>query len=334
MNNKFLAAWAVAALLAAAGVAAQPTRGIEELKPGFFRAQNNQHYTVFLVTSEGIILSDPINTEFAEWLRAELDRRFDVPVRYVLYSHHHWDHASGGAVFADTAEFVGHDAMPGKLALPASSTPLPAAAAAADANRNGRIERAEATGALADQFALHDADRDAALSGAEVVRGPLNDVHAAERLFSGTTTVTLGGKSVEMIHIGPTHSEDMTVLRFPAEDAVFLVDFVSLKRLPFRTMAGVDVDQLVATIEDVEQLDFTMAVGGHGAVGDKSDVAAHRRYLTELKAAVADGIARGQTLEQMQNALTLDAYRDWANYREWRTENIAGMHAFLTARAR
>ena len=126
------AALAAIAALAAAGAAAQPTptRGIEELKPGLFRAQNDQHYTVFLVTSAGIILSDPISTEFAQWLRGELDRRFDVPVRYVLYSHHHWDHASGGAVFADTAEFVGHEAMPAKLALPPASTPLPSAAAA------------------------------------------------------------------------------------------------------------------------------------------------------------------------------------------------------------
>jgi len=123
----------VCATLAALGASAQqaPTRNIEELKPGFFRAQNNQHYTVFLVTAEGIILSDPISTEFATWLRGELDRRFDVPVRYVLYSHHHWDHASGGAVFADTAEFVGQRAMPAKLAMPPASTPLPAAAAAA-----------------------------------------------------------------------------------------------------------------------------------------------------------------------------------------------------------
>ena len=327
------AALAAIAAVAAAGAAAQPTstRGIEELKPGLFRAQNDQHYTVFLVTPAGIILSDPISTEFAQWLRGELDRRFDVPVRYVLYSHHHWDHASGGAVFADTAEFVGHEAMPAKLALPPASTPLPSAAAATDANRNGRIERGEAAGALANQFALHDVDRDGALSGAEVVRGPLNDVHPAERLFADRTTVTLGGKSVEMIHIGPTHSEDMTVLRFPAEDAVFLVDFISLKRLPFRTLGGVDVEQLIATIAEVEQFDFTMAIGGHGSVGDKSDVAAHRRYLTELRAAVADGIAKGQTLEQLQATLTFDAYRDWANYREWRTENIAGMHALLTA---
>ena len=34
-----------------------------------------------------------------------------MPVRYVVYSHSHFDHAAGGAVFADTARFVGHENM-------------------------------------------------------------------------------------------------------------------------------------------------------------------------------------------------------------------------------
>jgi len=335
MTNKHFAVVCVLAVMGAVGaVKAQeaPARGIEEIKPGLYRAQNNQHYTVFLVTSAGIIVSDPINTEFAEWLRGELTQRFDVPVRYVLYSHHDWDHASGGAVFADTAEFVAQENFATALALPQANTPLPATAAAVDANRNGRIERSEATGALAQQFALYDANGDGALSGAEVARGPVSEVHPAQTLFKDRTTVTLGGKSVEMIHVGPTHAADMTVLRFPAERAVFLVDFISLKRLPFRNLPGYDIDQLVGTIRDVEALDFDVAIGGHGAVGNKDDVAAHRRYLEELRVAVADGIANGQTLEQLQASLTLDAYRDWASYQEWRTENIAGMYAILTAR--
>ena len=61
-------------------------------------------------------------------------------------------------------------------------------------------------------------------------------------------------------------------------------------------------------------------------------MAEHRQYLTELRAAVADGIAKGQTLQQMQASLTLDKYQLVGELCEWRTENIAGMHAILTAR--
>ena len=36
------------------------------------------HRAVFLVTDEGIILADPISTEFATWLKSEIDERFGV----------------------------------------------------------------------------------------------------------------------------------------------------------------------------------------------------------------------------------------------------------------
>ena len=88
-----------------------PAREIIPLTGDLYRARNGNWYTIFLVTPGGIILGDPINPAFATWLKGELDSRFKVPVRYVVYSHSHFDHAAGGAVFADTARFVGHEHM-------------------------------------------------------------------------------------------------------------------------------------------------------------------------------------------------------------------------------
>jgi len=89
----------------------EATRKITKIAGDLYRFQNNFHYSVFLVTPEGIIATDPISTEAAGWLKAELARRFKQPVKYVIYSHHHADHVSGGDVFADTAIFIGHENM-------------------------------------------------------------------------------------------------------------------------------------------------------------------------------------------------------------------------------
>ena len=80
---------------------------IEHITGGVYHATANTAGTAFLVTPEGIILADPLSPEFAGWLKGEFEARFSVPVRYVVYSHYHWDHGSGGGVFADTAQFVG-----------------------------------------------------------------------------------------------------------------------------------------------------------------------------------------------------------------------------------
>ena len=97
--------------LLAAGLAQaqnQPNRAITQVAGDLYRFQNNFHYSVFLVTPDGIIVTDPINAEAAAWLKGELAKRFDVPIKYLIYSHNHADHIAGGQVFADTATVVAH----------------------------------------------------------------------------------------------------------------------------------------------------------------------------------------------------------------------------------
>ena len=307
-----------------------PARTITKISGDVYRAQNNNHYTVFLVTSEGIVLGDPINREFAGWLKGELSRRFNVPVKYVLYSHHHWDHASGGEVFSDTADFVGHENMTKGLAMPPANTPLPAHTWSMDSNENGQIEQAEAGGNFRSNFRLFDANGDGALTGPEAVRGPLGDVRPPNVTYRDRKTIRLGGKTVEMIYTGIiTHCDDMSVLRFVEDGVVFVVDFIAIKRLPFRTMGSGRLDAWLNSIRAVENLDFNHVVPAHGEVGGKADIAEHRRYIEELREAVAEGIASGQTVEKLKESIRMEAYRNWQSYEAWRAENIEGMVALV-----
>jgi glyoxylase-like metal-dependent hydrolase (beta-lactamase superfamily II) len=86
-----------------------PKRDITKIAGDLYRFQNNFHYSVFLVTPAGIIVTDPIDAEAAKWLKAELAQRFNQPIKYLIYSHDHRDHIAGGEVFADTALVVAHE---------------------------------------------------------------------------------------------------------------------------------------------------------------------------------------------------------------------------------
>lgn len=99
-------------LLAAAlafGQQDKPVREITRITGEVYRFRNNFHYSVFAVTPDGIIATDPIDADAARWLKRELKRRFNKPVRYLIYSHDHADHISGGEVFTDTAVVVAHE---------------------------------------------------------------------------------------------------------------------------------------------------------------------------------------------------------------------------------
>jgi glyoxylase-like metal-dependent hydrolase (beta-lactamase superfamily II) len=86
-----------------------PVREITKIAGEVYRFRNANHYSIFAVTPVGVIATDPINAEAARWLRAEITRQFNQPVRYLVYSHDHADHIEGGEVFADTAVVVAHD---------------------------------------------------------------------------------------------------------------------------------------------------------------------------------------------------------------------------------
>ncbi len=318
-----------------------PQRVIEHVTGDVYRAQNNNHNTVFLVTSEGIILGDPINAEFSEWLKAELADRFGVPVRYVVYSHNHWDHASGGAVFADTAQFVGHANMHDYLALPPDSTTLSdvvgqyAPVAALDSNGNGRIERSEAAGNINDaQFAGFDANADNVLSGAEVVRGPLSGVHPPDITYKEQLELRLGGKRVHATWVGEmNHTLDMSRITFPDEGVMFVVDYITFGRLPFREMDFENgmYEEWMTAIRDTEALskDYEYVTTGHGPLGNSDTVTEWRVYFEQLHAAVAAAIADGQSLEEMRASIRIDDYSHWNGY-NWLDENVLGMYHFLT----
>jgi glyoxylase-like metal-dependent hydrolase (beta-lactamase superfamily II) len=306
---------------------AAPARAIVNITGQLYRAQNNNHYTVFLVTPEGIIMSDPVNRDFARWLKGELASRFKVPVRYVLYTHRDWDHASGGVVFADTAEFVGHENVLPALAPPAGNLALGGDNAKMDANRNGFIDKGEAAGALADRFAQFDFNRDGVVSGAEAARGSLADVHPPTVTFTDRHTVTLGSKRVTMTHLGAAHSDDSVVLHFPDERAVFSADILQVRRLP--GAVSPTVGAWIDALRVINSLDFEHALTGHALAGTKKDAAELLRYLEELSTGVAAGVGAGRSLAEIQKTLTLETFKAWERWDTTREAHIAAVYATL-----
>ncbi len=113
MTRRYLGSAAAAFVLLTALVAlAQtqaPVREITKITGEVYRFRNAGHYSVFAVTPAGVIATDPINADAAQWLKDEIRKRFNQPVRYLIYSHDHADHISGGQVFADTAVVVAHE---------------------------------------------------------------------------------------------------------------------------------------------------------------------------------------------------------------------------------
>jgi len=83
--------------------------------------RNGSHQAMFVVTNDGVIATDPVAYGRPTGGQAYVDEIRKVtnkPIKYLIYSHHHFDHIAGGKAFKDAgATVVAHHRAKDRLAL-------------------------------------------------------------------------------------------------------------------------------------------------------------------------------------------------------------------------
>jgi glyoxylase-like metal-dependent hydrolase (beta-lactamase superfamily II) len=92
--------------------------------------RNGNHQAMFIVTPEGVIATDPVaygRPTGGQQYIDEIKKVTQAPIRYLIYSHHHFDHIAGGKAFKDAgATIVAHKRAKERLEmLKDPHTPLP-----------------------------------------------------------------------------------------------------------------------------------------------------------------------------------------------------------------
>jgi len=105
-------------VLGAGGAAAQEIkREITRVTYDTYRFQNQFHVNIFVITGDGVVVTDPINAEAAAWLRTEIGKITDEPITHLIYSHSHGDHASGGTEYGEVPNVIMHENAPEDIDL-------------------------------------------------------------------------------------------------------------------------------------------------------------------------------------------------------------------------
>jgi glyoxylase-like metal-dependent hydrolase (beta-lactamase superfamily II) len=92
--------------------------------------RNGNHQSIFVVTKDGVIATDPVaygRPQGGAQYVAEIRKVTDKPIKYLVYSHHHYDHVAGGKAFKDAgATIIAHRRARQRLEkLGDPATPLP-----------------------------------------------------------------------------------------------------------------------------------------------------------------------------------------------------------------
>jgi cyclase len=102
------------------------------------------------------------------------------------------------------------------------------------------------------------------------------------RTFDHRLSIDVGGRSVELIEVGPAHTAGDTIVHVPDASTVFTGDILFIGGAPI-VWAG-PLSNWVAACDLLLELDVDTVVPGHGPVTDKDGIRSVREYLAYVDA--------------------------------------------------
>jgi hypothetical protein len=271
-----------------------PDREIVQLKGDLYRVRVGDQHTVFLVTTGGIALVDPISVETAQWLKEEFERRFPPGVvRFVLHTNHRFDRAEGASIFVAPAELIGQREFNGELAA---------------ARHEGALSIA-----ISDRVRAKDRNGDGLVRSEEVY----SRVRDVESHFDEKRVISLGGKTIEMVHAASGRMGDNTIVNFPSERTAFASDAPPLEDAAFNfdTWTPNDTKAWLAAAASL-QFDTLVLENGHAI--PRARITRLSTYVSDLVARVVDEYEAGRSPADFTEAKLPQGYRADAAFRDWR----------------
>ena len=104
------------------------------------------------------------------------------------------------------------------------------------------------------------------------------DLAPPTRTFDGRLDVEVGGRVVELIEVGPAHTQGDTIAYVADSKTLYTGDILFIGGTPI-VWAG-PLDNWIAACDLMSELDIDVVVPGHGPLTDKAGIARVRDYLS------------------------------------------------------
>jgi len=136
-----------------------------------------------------------------------------------------------------------------------------------------------------------------------------------DRTFTKSVTETIGGRTVEIIELGPTHTASDSIVFVPDARVVFTGDLVFTKVTPI--MWHGPVSTWINALEKIMALDADVYVPGHGPVSTRIELMDLLNYWTWLNTAVIHHKKAGLGIREIINRLV--TAREFAAFAGWKS---------------
>ena len=315
--------------LAAPAFAQHATVTETVLSPDVVVIRGRAENMVVLRTDAGLVIVDAlISPLHARLARERLEARYPrMPVRYLIATHYHPDHNFGAQEFPE-ATYITH----ANAAMRAPSTQATADEYLRAPAELDRLHAQQRAGAIAqDEYLTGVARWETRLARyAGFAR------RTADLVIDGSLTLRIGGKTVDIRHPAPAHTDGDLIVHFTDDGVLATGDLVFNRIVPVIDLeGGVDLDGWVAALDELPRPAGSpvRVVPGHGDAGGLELLTEQADYLRELLASVRKARADGLTLEQARAAAAPGRFSAYEPVFGDHAGNVEACWRWLDARA-
>jgi cyclase len=256
-----------------------PAHRFEKVTEGVYYATATGSVTIgsnaaVIVNDEDVMLVDPgISAAAASTFLADVKTLTNKPVKYVVDTHYHYDHAFGNQVFGPDVTIIGHDTTRRRMNGPGSlkERTYLMNSTAAIANRFTLLKRQISEAKDANERAVYE--RQLAIHQQYADEQPKLKVTPPNATLSRDMTLHRGSREIQIRFLGRAHTDGDIVVFLPRERIIATGDMIT-SGLSYTGDAF--VAEWPATLEAVMALDFDTVLPGHGNVFKGKD---HLRNL-------------------------------------------------------
>jgi glyoxylase-like metal-dependent hydrolase (beta-lactamase superfamily II) len=130
--------------------------------------------------------------------------------------------------------------------------------------------------------------------------------------FDGRLSLQVGDKDVQLIEVGPAHTQGDVIVHVPADRVVFTGDILFIGSHPI--MWEGPVDNWIGACDRILELDVDTVVPGHGPLTDKPGVRRVQEYWVYLRDESRKRFDAGMTAAQAARDIAFDGFSRWGDH--------------------
>ena len=139
----------------------------------------------------------------------------------------------------------------------------------------------------------------------------VDEVTLPNRTFDGRLDITVGSKAVELIDLGPAHTNSDTIVWVPGDRVVFTGDLLFNEGHPI--MWAGPVENWIRACRRIEAMDVDVVVPGHGPIVAPSGAAAVRAYLEYVRDEARRRFDAGLSAADAARDIALGDFGSWGD---------------------